>query len=300
MIVPEEFVAERVTTSGAAGQDWIDKLPDVVEDLAAKWHVELTDDAPRHGAAALVVFGTRRDEPCALKVCWRDHDAASEAAALRAWDGGGAARLFGYSDEHNALLLEKLDPARSLQDLDLPAAAAVVGGLIRQLAIPAPEGMKPSLTAAGAARAIPAQNAALRAVPDGWARLATGLAEGIAAADGHMLIHTDLHSDNVLAAERQPWLAVDPRPSIGHPERSVPDLLLWRLPLSGPAAEVADLLDTMIAAGDLDAERAYAWMVISAVGHWLWCQGEDADLPPGAPRCTICAPRCSRVLEALT
>ncbi len=32
-----------------------------------------------------------------------------------------------------------------------------------------------------------------------------------------MLLCTDLHPDNVLAAEREPWLAIDPKPYVGDP-----------------------------------------------------------------------------------
>jgi streptomycin 6-kinase len=32
-----------------------------------------------------------------------------------------------------------------------------------------------------------------------------------------VLLCTDLHAENVLAAEREPWLAIDPKPCIGDP-----------------------------------------------------------------------------------
>lgn len=299
--VPDEFAAERVAANGDAGRHWIDVLPLLIERLAAKWRVELSDEPPRCGANALVVFGSRHGEPCALKACWPEHTTSTEADALRAWDGRGVVRLLAFSDEDNALLLEKLDHRRPLDDVDLRTSAAVVGALIRELSVPAPRGFPASLTARGSATAIPAKQSTLRSpIPAEWARLATGLAEAIAAADGRTLIHTDLHSGNVLAGARSPWLAIDPRPSVGHPERSVPDLLLWRLPLDAPASDVLDLLATMVAAGDLDPERARAWTVIGAVTHWLWCHEEDSKLPPDEPRCTVCPPRCTRILEALT
>ena len=35
---------------------------------------------------------------------------------------------------------------------------------------------------------------------------------------GDRLLHWDLHFENVLSAEREPWLAIDPKPLLGHPD----------------------------------------------------------------------------------
>jgi hypothetical protein len=36
-------------------------------------------------------------------------------------------------------------------------------------------------------------------------------------ADRHVLLGTDLHAQNILAASRKPWLAIDPKPYVGDP-----------------------------------------------------------------------------------
>ncbi|MGH8902998.1 MAG: aminoglycoside phosphotransferase family protein [Egibacteraceae bacterium] len=36
-------------------------------------------------------------------------------------------------------------------------------------------------------------------------------------ADRSALLCTDLHADNVLAAEREPWLVIDPKRHVGDP-----------------------------------------------------------------------------------
>jgi streptomycin 6-kinase len=35
--------------------------------------------------------------------------------------------------------------------------------------------------------------------------------------DMAVVISTDLHAGNVLGAEREPWLAIDPKPFVGDP-----------------------------------------------------------------------------------
>ena len=36
-----------------------------------------------------------------------------------------------------------------------------------------------------------------------------------------VLLHQDLHGDNVLAAQREPWLVIDPKPLVGEREFAV-------------------------------------------------------------------------------
>ena len=54
---------------------------------------------------------------------------------------------------------------------------------------------------------------------------ALGLLGELAPTQGpSVLLHQDLHSDNVLAAQREPWLAIDPKPLAGEVEFAVAPL----------------------------------------------------------------------------
>jgi streptomycin 6-kinase len=248
---------------------------------------------PRAGDRALVLFGRRGEEPCALKVSWPDHSTAHEAAALRAWGGHGAVRLLEAAPDEAALLLERLTPDRSLEDLGLLRAAEVAGALIRQLAIPAPPGLPPLADQAErtAHDLSPRQARLGDPLPRTWVERAAGLARDLAATAGTALVHTDLHYGNVLAGPQRAWLAIDPRPVVGQPERSVPELLWWRLDPAARPASVRTLLDVLVDAGALDRDRARDWAIVRAVDYWLW--GLEAGL-------TEDPVRCARILEALT
>jgi hypothetical protein len=91
-----------------------------------------------HGYLALVVPVLRGDARYALKVSWIDDETLNEAAALALWNGGGAVRLFDADDAAGALLLEWLDPRRSLKEEDLRVAVPVAERLLRRLAVPVP------------------------------------------------------------------------------------------------------------------------------------------------------------------
>ena len=94
--------------------------------------------------------------------------------------------------------------------------------------VPAPPQLRPltvfverwtdDLAAAAAQRADPAP-----------ARRAGGLARRATSCDDEAstgtLIHTDLHYENVLAADREPWLAIDPKPVSGDPHYELAPML---------------------------------------------------------------------------
>jgi streptomycin 6-kinase len=289
--VPRAFADERIRLSGEPGRRWVEGLPALVADLCGRWRLEPTAEPPMHGALG-VVFPVRRDgEDLVLKVGWQERTTVDEAAALRAWNGDGAVRLLD-DDGAGALLLERLDSRRSLRDLPLLAAAEIAGGLIRRLAIPAPEGIRSlDAVAEGIAEDVHLRNERLgRPVPLPWADLVAGLARDLGADAGSVLVHGDLHYGNVLAGRRT-WLAVDPKAVSGDPECSVPELMWTRLDEAAGPAGARTLLDTVVGAAGLDPAKARGWTIIRAVDYWLW--GLDAGL-------TEDPVRCRRLVETFT
>jgi streptomycin 6-kinase len=226
-----------------------------------------------------------------LKVSWHLPTVAHEVSALRAWNGHGAVQLVAADEERGALLLERLDPARTLRHLELHTAAAVAGSLIRQLAVPAPAGI-PAAASYGrqVADGLRQRNRSLGGpVPNDWVDRAAALAGQLASDAGSTLVHADLHYGNVLAGTREPWLAIDPRAVAGDPEQSVPELMWTRIDELDDEA-IPTLLDVIVDAGRLNAEKARAWTVVRAVDYWLW------GLPIGL---TIDPARCARLLSSL-
>jgi streptomycin 6-kinase len=294
IVVPPEFAQWRAQVDGEAGRSWAASLPELVERLCERWGLVPDDTPPLHGGLGLVVMVHRAGEPCVLKVSWLEDTTVDETAALRAWDGNGAVRLLEAEPGSGALLLERLDPHRTLHDLGLWEAAEVAGALIRRLAVPAPPGLRPLSEVAGVMveHLRPRQRALGDPVPSQWLEAARGVAAELGGQEHDVLIHADLHYGNVLAGSREPWLAVGPRAVRGCPEFSVPELLWTRADdeaLDSDAA-VRRLLEVLVSAGGLDAEAARGWAVARCVDYWLW--GLENGL-------TIDPVRCERVLTAL-
>ena len=73
----------------------------------------------------------------------------------------------------------------------------------------------------GRAISVPCRNATLEYACD--------LARQLGPSAGSLLVNYDLHYDNVLAGEREPWLAVDPKVVAGDLEYGLAQLLWCRL-----------------------------------------------------------------------
>jgi streptomycin 6-kinase len=276
------------------GKAWIANLPSLVDDLARQWGLAITGEEFRHGYSAVVLPTAQGGRPLALKLAWPPDQVQAEAAALVAWHARGMVEMVACDVPRGALLLERLDASHSLASIPLAEAAATAGALIRTLATQAP-GSFPSLQAAArqlAATLQVRQRSLSDPVPGQWITLAVGLAADLARDPGHLLVHTDLHYDNILASERagQRWVAIDPKAAAGTPERSTAELLWSRVDeLPGPHA-ITSLLSTLVDNGQLDQGRAIAWSFVRSIDYWLW--GLENDL-------TIDPLRCQRVASAL-
>ena len=79
-----------------------------------------------------------------------------------------------------------------------------------------------------------------------------------------VLLHTDLHAGNVLAAERGPWLAIDPKPCVGDPACDATQHIFNGVFVEG--ADAGALASPMARLLDLDLDRILLWLFARAVG----------------------------------
>lgn len=78
----------------------------------------------------------------------------------------------------------------------------------------------------------------------------------------------DLHARNVLAAEREPWLVIDPTPYVGDPAYDPLQHLLDEL--ERLRADPVGLVHRMADLCQVDRDRLRAWMFARSVVQWTW------------------------------
>jgi streptomycin 6-kinase len=278
--IPAGFATDTAKREGVAGAEFIAALPGMLESYLDSWGLSPAGGA-MHGYVGVVLPVRRADgSPAALKVSWLDRWTRYEEPALRCWNGQGAALLL-ESDvrpERNAmaLLLEWLDPARSLEQLpDLEAAIVLAAQAVHRLAVPAPADF-PTVAAGEAARWA-------EELPQLWERFGRPLPRRAvdAAVDScrefatdrtGTLLHGDLHYANILAGERESWLVIDPKGLAGEAAYESIAVLWNRMEeLTGDLlTAVRHRLAIWSEAACVDLERATRWAQARAVDDVLW------------------------------
>jgi streptomycin 6-kinase len=268
--IPGGLAAAQEKYNGAAGRDFIAGLPDLAAGFLERWELRL-DGPPMHGVSALVLPVRRPDRtPAVLKLQLRDEESGGEPVALRLWAGNGAVRLLDHDEATGTMLLERLDPDRMLSHLpDAREAVLVIARLLAHLtATPAPPAMR---RLGDIARAMLDRTPwALEGIPDPEARrLVADCAAAVREVvdePGERLLHWDLHFENVLASDRSPWLAIDPKPLAGDPGFE----LLPAIDNRFDPGEVTWRFDAMTDVLGLDRARARAWTLGRVLQNCLW------------------------------
>ncbi len=220
----------------------------LAEAVARDWGLRLSEPYPP-GAAGYVVRAELEDgTPAALKLQHTHREDEQEADALERWDGDGAIRLLRRDDERHALLLERCEPGTPLSR----GAEDPLGVLI---------GLLPRLWKDASGFHTLADEVAHWALEGEIGRLARELAS----TQGELvLVHQDLHGDNVLAARREPWLVIDPKPLAAEREFAVAPIVRSS-ELGHSRREVLYRLDRLCAELRLDHERARGWTVVQTI-----------------------------------
>lgn len=250
---------------------WMATLPQTVTALAQRWGLDLGEPFQPGGQTAWVAPARTQDRgDLVLKVAWRHTEAAHEVAGLQLWDGRGAVRLYSAEavDDTVALLLERCVPGVTLAGRPDAEQDTVIASLLPRLWRDPPPGhpFRPLQDLCEQwADEFEAQTAVQPTSLDrGLARAGISLFRTLpATAPRQTLLCTDLHAGNVLAARREPWLMIDPKPYVGDPTYDALQHLLncdERLHADprGLARRVADLLG-------LDTDRLLLWLFARCV-----------------------------------
>ncbi len=249
--------------TGLKHETWLERVPTLRDECAAEWGLRLSE--PYEAGAA--GYAVRADLPdgtrAVLKLIYPHREAEQEAEALRAWNGDGAVRLLAHDADRWAMLLERCEPGTPLAELPPDEGLAILIGLLPRLWV-----------CAGAPFYTLADEVDwwLSYLPDEWERAGQpfersllelamdALAAQAASQSEPVLLHQDLHGDNVLAAQREPWLAIDPKPLVGEREFAVAPIVR-DVELGHTKEKVLARLERLTSELGLDKERARWWTV---------------------------------------
>lgn len=258
-----------------------DDLAGIAQSQLERWELRRDGD-PFHGPGTIVLPVRTTDGAAAvLKISLPDAESEHEHLVLRRWGGDGAVRLLSADPPRRAVLLERLH-SQSLVTLPDVDACEVVAGLYRRLHVPALPQLR-TLTASleqwtSDFEALPRS----APIPHRLVEQASTLSRELAAdpASTGTVVHGNLHYENVLAADREPWLAIAPKPLNGDPHYELAPMLLHRWEeLTGHVRDgVRRRFYALVDAAGLDEDRARAWIVVRVVSAAV----RELNTGPGA------------------
>ncbi len=257
---------------------WLEEMPDAVRRIAADWQLELGSPYEPGGHTAWVAPARTADGVDAVvKVGMAHPEAEHEAEALRLWDGDGSVRLLRSASDGRSLflLLERCDPGTPLAVRDEAEQDEVIAEVLRRTWA-TPVAGTPFRPLADLCRIWADETEERLAagelpVDPGLVRAAVAVLRERPAprrTDDDVLLCTDLHAGNVLAARREPWLLVDPKPYAGEAAYDlVQHLLNCRERL---VADPRGLVDRMAGLCEVEPDAVRTWTFARAACELAW------------------------------
>jgi streptomycin 6-kinase len=282
---------------------WLARLPAILDNCARKW--QLTIFAPvanlsfHYVAPALRADGT----PVMLKASSPTGEFAMEVEVMRLLGEAGTVRILEVDEEQEVYLMERLLPGSTLAEL-VPEqderATSILTATMRKLWRPAPADHR-FATVESLGRGFER----LRARYDGGsgpfpAHLLTAaegyFAELNADIERHLLLHGDLHHENILCAGDE-WRVIDAKGVVGDPGYEVGLLFYNPLPMLPHLPDLRQILarrvDQLAAELCMERERVRGWGLAQCV---LSCWWDIEDGRQELPRDVLA---CAEILAEL-
>ncbi|MBF6382966.1 aminoglycoside phosphotransferase family protein [Nocardia farcinica] len=293
--LPTDVAATIDRVFGARGAAWLAGLDDVVAERCAEWELTVTGPGFGGGTHSYVAPVRRADgSDAVLKVPVVDEENVGEPTGLACYDGDGAVRLYAFDPGTGAMLLERARPGTEL--LTQPGFPSLDGRpehrdrielacrLYRRLRRPPaelPAGFPPLPAALDM---VAGWTAALRRPAAGFAEVlgprlradALDWCARLAEPDGPLLVvNRDTHLGNIVAAEREPWLLIDPKSYLGEAAFDAGFLIMIQVQSAPEPAHAAAVVARTADWLGIDPERARGWAFLRAVEEIGWAIEDD-------------------------
>ncbi|WII73578.1 aminoglycoside phosphotransferase family protein [Bdellovibrio sp. 22V] len=268
---------------GADGESWLKNLPQQLKELASQWDFELEQVHPylTYGFVGFIKFSSGKE--AVLKMSPPLGPLSREVEWLKI-HSGIAPEVFLYSTEYSALAMERLQPGYTVKRLVIEGqdelATRTLARAIRQL-------NRKNTASVLLFQPLSQLSAAYKELEGRLDKYlvdkAKGLFKELTAPGGEeVLLHGDLHHDNVLQSE-DAWKVIDPHGYIGDPVFEVGPLFYNPNDyphLMDPLEKVLDRrLGVLAEELPFDRQRMHAWAYCMTLLSAAWSGEEQRPLP---------------------
>lgn len=219
ILIPQVLRTNLIDLFGQCAEEWFVKLPRLLEDLRARWELDYDQVFENMKYGFVIGARMRSGGSAVLKLGVPSQDLIYEKDCLEAFKGNGMVKLLHFDLDKGALLIERCWPGRTLKSLFLEGndreACLIAADVIRrfQAAPPSSKSFPNMKDLFGAFQRVERRSSDTKLLES--VRKAGSLLRSIDGVEQNILLHGDLHHDNILKAERDNWLAIDPEGVIG-------------------------------------------------------------------------------------
>lgn len=254
---------------GDEGRAWLPRLPDILDRCREKWGLRTGEMCPDMSINYIEFTHTSEGMPVALKVGVPHSEMFTEMEALRLYDGHCATRFLDADRELGAILMQRVQPGTMLWKLgDNARETRIAAEVMRDLSVPVPK-----------THGLPTFRRwierAFRLTRTEWdleERMPRDLLNRAEAAfeeidrtkSGDVVLHGDLHHENILLDDERGWIAIDPKGVVGAPCLEVGRFLQNQIPSDFPMAQREKMLQDRVRI--LSDTLGYAPEVVAAGG----------------------------------
>ena len=298
--IPEKFRRDRIAMNGEEGRAWLERLPGVLTECEQRWDISIGPPfnlSFNYVAPAVQVDGTQ----VVVKVCSLTDEFPQQPEALRLVDGHGMVRLLECDWDEEIMLLERLLPGAMLLEVeDDEFTTSCAASIMQKIWRPVPENHpfktiqrwgkgfeRLRQTYAGGTGPFP--QALVERAETLYRELCASMAEPV-------LLHGDLHHENILSAEREPWLAIDPKGVVGEAVYETGSWLRNPMPqlleMPYPGRILARRIDQFSEQLGFERARIRDWGLAQAMLSAWWSMEDSGEL-------SVFAITCAELLAAI-
>jgi streptomycin 6-kinase len=275
-VVSPSFSERVVNTFGIQGELWLKKLPLLILECEELYEFKVTQQYQHQSFNFTGQAVSTDGAEAVVKLCVPSDEVTQEIDALEFMRGEGVVKLIKADKQNGFLLLEKLNPGNMLSDEpDDKKATIIAAQIMKRIWKPITKNNSYKTTQQWFSRLnkpveVPAT------FPTTLIDRARKIADELHQDMGEpVLLHGDLHHFNILSADRQPWLAIDPKGVVGEREYEAGAFLRNPIPSIASSMPTKKLLTERVEifAQELgfDKQRIQAWGFAQAVLAAIWC-----------------------------
>lgn len=275
----DKFIKNVTSLWGKEGQRWLDGIPKIIAEFEKRWSIKV--GAPFNLSYNYVARATQEDGmPIVIKIGLpKDQEFISELKTLPLFNSKGMVKQLKQDKNQAVMLLESIKPGISVATLDDDKATEAMAKVMQNfwVATPNPDNhiVKVFEWSKGFQKLRDRFAGSTEPLPKSLVNRAEEIyMELLGSNDPQLLLHGDLHHDNVISATREPWLAVDPKGIIGPKERETAPMLVnpkgFILKHTNPKALLRRRITILSDVLGLEKDKIIAWGFAQTVLSVIW------------------------------